>query len=55
MEAWFINDLGIEEVLSAAVDNHVHICVVDLVKSFDTVDRFDRVLSGQGTPAWLRH
>ena len=32
--------LDIEEVLSGATDSDVHIFVADVIKSFDTVDRF---------------
>ena len=47
----------LEESLSGAVDSEVHICVADVVKSFDTVDRgvLDYVLSRLGLPAWFRH
>ena len=57
VEAWYTTALDIEEVLSGAVDTHVHIFVADVVKSFDTVDRcfLDRVLSSLGLPAWFRH
>ena len=57
MEAWYTTALDIEEVLSGAVDSHVHLFVADVVKSFDTVDRgiLDSVLSSLGLPAWFRH
>ena len=52
VEAWYTSALDIEEVLSGAVDSHVHLFVADVVKSFDTVDRgiLDRVLSSLGLP-----
>ena len=39
------------------VDSDVHICVVDVGKSFDNVDRgvLDCVLSSLGLLAWFRH
>ena len=57
VEAWYISALDIEEVLSGAIDSHVHLFVADVVKSFDIVDRgiFDRVLSSLGLPGWFRH
>ena len=38
VEAWFSTALDIEEVLTGAVDSHVHLFVADVIKSFDTVD-----------------
>ena len=57
VEAWYTTALDIEEVLSGAADSHVHLSVVDVIKSFDTVDRgnLDSVLSSLGLPAWFRH
>ena len=57
VEAWYTAALDSEEVLSGAVDSDVHLCVADVIMSFDTVDRgtSDRVLSSLGLPAWLRH
>ena len=57
VEAWYTTALDIEEVLSGAVDSHVHLFVADAIKSFDTVDRgiLDSVLSSLGLPAWFRH
>ena len=57
VEAWYTSALDFGEVLSGAVDSHVHLFVADVVKSFDTVDRgiLDRVLSGLGLPGWFRH
>ena len=52
VEAWFSSAFDIEEVLSGAVDSHVHLFVADVIKSFDTVDR--GVLS-LGLPGWFRH
>ena len=57
VEAWHASALDIEEVLSGAVDSHVHLFVADAIKSFDTVDReiLDSVLSSLGLPGWFRH
>ena len=57
VEAWYTSSLDIEEVLTGAVDSHVHLFVADVVKSFDTVDRgiLDRVLSSLGLLGWFRH
>ena len=57
VEAWYTSAFDIEEVLSGAVDSHVHLFVADVVKSFDTVDRgvLDAVLSSLGLPGWFRH
>ena len=57
VEAWYTSSLDIEEVLTGAVDSHVHLFVADVVKSFDTVDRgiLDRILSSLGLPGWFRH
>ena len=56
-EAWYTTALDIEEVLSGAVDSHVHLFVADVFKSFDTVDGgiLDSVLSSLGLPGWFRH
>ena len=47
VEAWYTAALDTEEVLSGAVDSDIHLCVADVSKSFDTVDRcvLGRVLS----------
>ena len=57
VEAWCTSSLDIEEVLSGAVDSHVHLFVADVFLSFDTVDRgiLDSVLSSLGLPARFRH
>ena len=57
MEAWYTAAVDIEEVLSGAVEGDLSICVADVVKSFDVVDRgvLTRVLSVLGLPAWFRH
>ena len=57
VEAWYTTAFDIEEVLSGAVDSHVHLFVADVVKSFDTVVRgiLDCVLSSLGLPGWFRH
>ena len=39
VDAWYPTILDIEEVLSNATENQVHIFVADVIKSFDTVDR----------------
>ena len=57
VEVWYTTALDIEEVLSGGVDFDIHLSVVDVIKSFDIVDRsiLDRVLSSLGLPAWFRH
>ena len=40
VEAWCASALDIEEVLAGAADSHVHLFVADVIKSFDTVDRW---------------
>ena len=54
VEAWYTSSLDIEEVLAGAADSHLHLCVADVIKSFDTVDRgvLDRVLSSLGLPGF---
>ena len=39
VDAWYTSTLYIEEVLTDATHEDVHIFVVDVVKSFDTVDQ----------------
>ena len=39
VEAWYTSAFDIEEVLSGAVDSHVHLFVADVIESFDIVDR----------------
>ena len=39
VEAWLSAALDIEEVLSGACDDQLHVMVADVIKSFDTVDR----------------
>ena len=39
VEAWFFSALDIEEVLSGAGDDQLHVMVADVLKSFDTVDK----------------
>ena len=57
VEAGYTTALDFEEVLAGAADSHVHLFVVDVIKSFDTVDRgiLDRVLSSLGLLGWFRH
>ena len=38
VEAWFSTALDIEEVLSGAGGDQLHVMVADVIKSFDTVD-----------------
>ena len=56
VEAWFSAALNIEEVLSGAGDDQLHVMVADVVKSFDTVDRsiLDCTLGRLGLPDWIR-
>ena len=48
--------LDIEEVLSGAGGDQLHIVVADVIESFDTVDRsiLDCSLGRLGLPAWFR-
>ena len=39
VEVWFTTALGLEEALSGAWDSDVHVFVVFVVRSFDTVDK----------------
>ena len=39
VEAWFSTAPDIEEVLSGAGGDQLHVMVADVIKSFDTVDR----------------
>ena len=39
-EAWFSTALDIEDVLSGTGGDQLHVMVADVIKSFDTVDRF---------------
>ena len=65
VEAWYATALDVEEVLAWAVEGQVHIFVVDMVKTFDTVDGgvldcvdrgvLDCVLSNLALPVWFRH
>ena len=50
VEAWYTAALDTEEVLSGAAFSDVHLFVVDVIKSFDTVDSgiLDKVLSSLG-------
>ena len=55
VEAWFSTALDIEEVLSGASDEQLHVMVADVIKSFYMVDRsilhcaFGRL----GLPPWF--
>ena len=40
VEAWFSTALEIEEVLSGTGGDQLHVMVADVIKSFDTVDRY---------------
>ena len=55
MEAWFSTALDIEEVLSGARDDQLHVMVADVIKSFDTVDgsMLDCALGWRGLRHWL--
>ena len=56
LEAWFSCALDIEEVLSGARDDQLHVMVADVIKPFDTVDRdiLDCALGRLGLPPWFR-
>ena len=56
VEAWFSTALDIEEVLSGAGGDQLHVMVADVLKSFDTVDRsiLDCALGRLGLPCWFR-
>ena len=56
VEAWFSTALDIEEVLSGACDDQLHVLVADVIKSFDTVYRsiLDCALGRLGLPQWFR-
>ena len=56
VDAWYTSSLDIEEVLSGAHDNHVHLFVANVIKSFDTVDGgiWDCALGRLGLPGWFR-
>ena len=55
MEAWYTTALDIEEVLSGALDFHVHVFVADVVNPLVLLiwEIMDRVLSSLGLPAWF--
>ena len=55
VEAWFSTALDIEEVLSGAGGDQLHVLVADVIKSFDTVDRsiLDCALGRLGLPSWF--
>ena len=56
VEAWFSTALDIEEVLSRAGGDQLHVMVAYVIKSFDTVDRsiLDCALGRLGLPHWFR-
>ena len=56
VEAWFSTALDIEEVVSGAGSDQLHVVVADVIKSFDTVDRsiLDCTLGRLGLPDWFR-
>ena len=56
VDAWYATSIDIEEVLSHTRHSDFHIFVVDVVKSFDTVDWdiLDCALGRLGLPAWFR-
>ena len=55
VEAWFSTALDIEEVLSGAGGDQLHVMVADVIKSFDTVDRsiWGCALGRLGLPDWF--
>ena len=57
VEAGFSTALDIEEVLSGAGGDQLHVMVTDVIKSFYTVDRsiLDCALGRLGFPDWCRH
>ena len=56
VKAWFSTALEIEEVLSGAGGDQLHLLVADVIKSFDTVGRslLDCALGRLGLPSWFR-
>ena len=56
VDAWFATALDIEEVLSGAGGDQLHVMVADVINSFDAVDRsiLDCVLGRLGLPSWFR-
>ena len=56
VEAWFSTALDIEEVLSGAGGDQLHVMVADVIKSFDNVDKsiLDCALGRLGLPDWFR-
>ena len=56
VEAWFSTALDIEEVLSGAGGDQLHVLVADVIKSFDTVDMsiLDCSFGRLGLPSWFR-
>ena len=56
VEAWFSTAVDIEEVLSSAGGDQLHVMVADVIKSFDTVERsvLDCTLGRLGLPSWFR-
>ena len=52
VEAWFSTALDIEEVVSGARDDQLHVMVADVMKSWDTVERsiLDCALGRLGLP-----
>ena len=56
VEAWFSTALDVEEVLSGAGGDQLHVMVEDVIKSFDTVDRsiLDCALGRLELPDWFR-
>ena len=57
VEAWYATALDIEEVVSGAVDSHVHLFVADVIFVLILLigGFLDRVLSSLGLPGWFRH
>ena len=55
-EAWFCAALDVEEVLSGACNDQLHVMVADVIKSLHTVDRavLDCAIGRLGLPSWFR-
>ena len=53
VDAWYTSTLYIEEVLTDATHDDVHIFVVDVVKSFDTVDQYPRLWLEDASVAFM--
>ena len=56
VDAWFSSAVEIDEVLSEASVNQLHVLVFNIILSFETVDRsiLDCALGPLGLPLWFR-